>query len=75
MEQEIVPPVFLDREGVIARVVDGDGGWARAETWTGNAWRRASSLLFPDIFRARPLSTGELQQKGVSDGLLGGQGA
>lgn len=73
MEQEIVPPVFLDREGVIARVVDGDGGLARAETWTGSAWRRASSLLFPDIFRARPLSTGELQQKGVGSELLGGR--
>lgn len=65
MEQEIVPPVFLDREGVIARVVDGDEGWACAETWTGSAWRRASSLLFPDIFRARPLSSGELEQRGV----------
>jgi hypothetical protein len=64
MEQEIVPPVFLDREGVIARVVDGDG-LACAETWTGNAWRRASSLLFPDIFRAKPLSTRELEQRGV----------
>jgi hypothetical protein len=73
MEQEIVPPVFLDREGVIARVVDGDGGWARAETWTGNAWRRASSLLFPDIFRAKPLSSGELEQKGVRHHFLGAQ--
>ena len=75
MEQEIVPPVFLDREGVIARVVDGDGGWARAETWTEGAWRRASSLLFPDIFRAKPLSTGELKQRGVPADLLNAQGA
>ena len=75
MEQEIVPPVFLDREGVIARVIDGDEGWARAETWTGSAWRRASSLLFPDIFRAKPLSTGELEQRGGRHPWLSGQGA
>lgn len=75
MEQEIVPPVFLDREGVIARVVDGDGGLACAETWTGGQWRRASSLLFPDIFRAKPLSTGELERRGVRHHVLSAQRA
>ena len=70
MPQEIVPPVFLDREGVIARVVNGDEGWARAETWCEGAWRRASSLLFPEIFRARPLSRGELEQRGVRHATL-----
>ena len=70
MAQEIVPPVFLDREGVIARVVDGEEGLARAETWCEGAWRRASSLLFPEIFRARPLSRGELEQRGIRHGTL-----
>lgn len=66
-----VEPVILEREKLIARVVDADGGYVKAETWTGREWRGASSLLFPEIFASRPATHAELQARGVP--ALGGQ--
>lgn len=58
-------PVILEKDKVIARVIDDDEGYARVETWTGARWERSSSELFLDVFRAPPATTAQLREHNV----------
>jgi hypothetical protein len=58
-------PVILEKEKVIARVIDDDEGYARVETWTGSTWQRASYELFLDVFRAPPATSAQLREQNV----------
>jgi hypothetical protein len=60
-----LPPVILEKERTIARVIDDDDGYARVETWTGRSWVRASYELFLDVFRAPPATTAQLREFNV----------
>jgi len=60
-----LPPVILDDERTIARVIDDDEGFARVETWTGRGWEPASYELFLDVFRAPPATLAQLRAHNV----------
>jgi hypothetical protein len=60
-----LPPVLLEKERIIARVIDDDEGYARVETWTGSGWTLGSSQLFLHVFRAPAATTAQLQEHNV----------
>jgi len=60
-----LPPVMLEKERVIARVIDDEEGYARVETWTGSGWAPGSSMLFLDVFRAPAATMAQLQEHNV----------
>jgi hypothetical protein len=61
-----LPPVLIERERLIARVIDDDDGFARVETWTGSNWARASYRLFLEVFRAPPATAAQLLEQNVA---------
>jgi hypothetical protein len=60
-----LPPVVLEKERKIARVIDDDEGYARVETWTGWGWERASYELFLEVLRAPQATLAQLREFNV----------